>query len=334
MRKCSGNASTLSPVLLLVCILVFFSVISCSRSEAPVSIRVGVTSSVDILPYLVIKDKGFNHEQGLRFEEKQFVGGAAIVDAMMKDQVDLAISNGSVVMISAADKGLVPAVVTPVASESVCDLQHPAMSLFVSKSITGFKQLQGQYIATNAKTSLGGIMIQGRLKKEGVTSYKLVEIPFPNQGLAVAGGNVAGATLLEPYLTQSLRRGDGHILDWLTGKPPFERIPYTMICFRTGFLNTNPEAAVKYLRAYLKAVRWVQKNTRDARSLLARDLSIDEDVAQNMYLPDWPVDGKDDPALLLSLESEMKDLGLIHAVIPPEKLFDETFLDKALSGVR
>jgi NitT/TauT family transport system substrate-binding protein len=334
MTKCSGNASPRSPALLLVCILVFFSVISCSRPETPVTIHVGVTNSVDILPYLVVKERGYDREQGLHFEETHFIGGAAIVDAMMKDQVDLAISNGSVVMISAADSGLIPSVVTPVASESVCDLQHPAMSLFVSKSITGFKQLQGQYIATNAKNSLGGIMIQGRLKKEGVTSYKLVEIPFPNQGLAVAGGNVAGATLLEPYLTQSLRRGDGHILDWLTGKPPFERIPYTMICFRTGFLKSNPEAAVRYLRAYLKAVRWVQKHTRDARSLIARDLSIDEDVAQSMYLPDWPTDGKDDPALLLSLETEMKDLGLIHAVIPPEKLFDETLLDKALLGVR
>ncbi|MGA2765306.1 MAG: ABC transporter substrate-binding protein [Spirochaetia bacterium] len=298
------------------------------------TIRVGLTKSVDILPYLVMREKHFDHAQGLQLKEKEYVGGAAIVDAMVNGQVDLAVSNGSVVMISAAEKGLVPSVVTTVASESVCDFQHPAMSLFVSKSITEFRQLEGQYIATNAKNSLGGIMIQGRLKHEGVASYTLVEIPFVNQGLAVSGGNVAGATLVEPYLTQSLRRGDGHLLDWLTGKPPFERIPYTMICFRTGFLTLNPEAAEKYLRAYLKAVEWIGKHTREARSILAKSISIDEDVAQSMYLPEWPADGKDDPALLLTLESEMKDLGLIRAVIPPEKLYDESFLDKVLSGTR
>jgi ABC-type nitrate/sulfonate/bicarbonate transport system substrate-binding protein len=213
---------------------IFLLLMSCSRPEPPVSIRVGVTNSVDILPYLVMREKGFERAQGLRLEEKQYVGGAVIVDAMAKDQVDLGISNGSVVMISAADKGLVPSVVTTVANESVCNLQHPAMSLFVSKSITDFKQLEGQYIAVNSRNSLGGMMIQGRLKLEGISSYTLVEIPFANQGLSVSGGNVAGATLLEPYLTQVLRRGDGHILDWLTGKPPFERIPYTVICFRTA----------------------------------------------------------------------------------------------------
>jgi ABC-type nitrate/sulfonate/bicarbonate transport system substrate-binding protein len=319
-------------MFLLFCSGALLTFTSCSPSEPPVVIRAGVTHSVDILPYLVMKERSHDPAQGFRLQEQLYTGAAAIVDAMAKGEVDLGISMGSVVIIDLAGRGLIPSLVTPVASESVCDLQHPGMGLLVSNSITGFKGLEGRFVATSSRNSLGGIMIAGRLKKEGVTTYTIVEIPFANQGLAVAGGNVAGATLVEPYLTQSLRRGDGHLLDWLTGKPPFERMPYTMICFRTGFLKANPGAVGKYLSAYLKAVDWIRNHTREARSILAGSLSIDEDVAQNMYLPEWPADGRNDPALLLPLESEMKDLGLINTVLPPEKLYDETLLDNVLSG--
>jgi NitT/TauT family transport system substrate-binding protein len=307
---------------------------SCSRPEPPVTIRVGVSVSVDVLPYVVLREKGFDRDFGLQLEEKEYLGGAAIVDAMANDQADLGVNVGSVVVINAADRGLVPSAVTVVASETVCDRQHPGMGLLVPQSITSFRQLEGQYIATNARTSLGGIMTAGRLKKEGISTYTLVDIPFANQGLAVAGGNVAGATILEPYLTQSLKRGDGHLLDWLTGKAPFERIPYTVICFRSGFLRSNPTAAERYLRAYLKAVAWVAKNPRESRSILGKRFSISEDIAQAVNLPEWPADGRNDPALLLSLESEMKDLGLIRAVMPPESIYDESFLDRIQPGKR
>jgi NitT/TauT family transport system substrate-binding protein len=318
----------------LACALCIFAFVSCAKPAPSVTIRVGVSVSIDILPYLVVRDRGFGGSLGLQLEETEYGGGAAVVEAIGRDQVDLGVNIGSVVVINAADRGLVPSVVTVVASGAVCDLQHPGMGLLVPKSITTFKQLEGQYIATNARNSLGGIMTAGRLADEGITSYTLVEIPFANQGLAVAGGNVAGATILEPYLTQSLKRGDGHLLDWLTGKPPFERIPYTMICFRTGFLQSHPEAAERYLRAHLKAVQWIGKNAREARRILGKRFGVEEDVAQAVYLPEWPQDGRNNPALLLSLESEMKGLGVIRAPVSPERLYDESYLDRAISGSR
>ncbi len=323
-----------SALFLLTCGLFLFVLVSCSRPEPPVSIRVGVTLTVDVLPYLVMREKGFDRAVGLRVTETNYAGGAAVVEAIANHLVDVGPSVGSVVVIASADRGIIPSVMTPVASESVSDLKHPGMGLLVSKSVTEFHQLEGQYIATNTRNSLGGIMLSGRLMHESVSSYKVVEMPFANQGLAVAGGNVAGATLPEPYLTQSLRRGDGRLLDWLTGEPPFARIPYTLVCFRTDFLKKKPEGAEKFLRAYLRAVKWTVQHEREARTILGKKLSIAEDVAQNMYLLEWPADGRNDPALLLPLETEMKDLGMIRDIVLPQKLYDESYLDRVLTGSR
>ena len=307
---------------------------ACSPPGTQAVIRAGVLHSVDALPYFVLKDRGFDRDAGIRLQETQYIGGAAVLDAMQKNQVDLGTSIGSVVVVSAADEGLIPSAFVPVASESISDLQHPALALFVSNGITSYRQLEGQYLAANSPNSLGGVMIEERMKEAGVSSYSLVDIDFANQGLAVAGGSVAGASLTEPYLTQSIKRGDGHILDWLTGNPPFLRMPYTLIVFRSGFLRDHPDAARKYLQAYLRAVQWTNAHTTEARSILGRTLDIDEEVAQEMSLPAWPADGRDDPELLRTLETNMKTLGLIRSIPAPASLFDETILDAALQKAR
>jgi len=317
-----------------ITILAPFFLIAACAPKTQLVIRTGVVRSIDALPYFVLKDRGFDREAGIRLQETQYSGGAAVMDAMQKDQVDLGTSIGSVVVISAADKGLVPSAFVPVASESISDLQHPAMALFVSNGISSIKQLKGQFLATNARDSLGGVMLAARMKEAGISSYSLVDIDLANQGLAVAGGSVAGASLSEPYVTQSLRRGDGHVLDWLTRSAPFLRMPYTMIVFRSGFLKDNPEAARRYLQAYLKAVQWTNIHTAGARSILGKALDVDEEVARKVNLPAWPADGRDDPRLLLSLEKSMKDLGLIRSIPSPESLYNETILDAALMEKR
>jgi NitT/TauT family transport system substrate-binding protein len=314
------------------CLALYLS--ACSHPAPFAAIRTGVSNSVDVLPFFVMKEKGFDRALGLRFSEKPYGGGAAILDAMVNNEVDLAPNMGSVPLISFAATGRIPSVVTVVASLSVCDLNHPGTGLVVSKSISSFKQLAGQYIASNSRNSVVAMLIAGRLKREKVFPYTILEIPFPNQGLAVAGGNVAAAPLIEPYLTQSLMRGDGHLLAWLTGEPPFERMAYTVIAFRTAFLKENPGAVKAYLRAHLRSVSWIGKHDREARGILGKTLSINDDVAQKMNLVDWPKDGRNDPKLLLALESEMKDLGLINTIIAPEKLYDETLLDAVLGNAR
>ncbi len=77
-------------------------------------------------------------------------------------------------------------------------------------------------------------------------------------------------------------------------------------------------------------MRWIDAHTTGARSILGRALDIDEDVAQKMYLPAWPEDGRDDPQLLLPLEIQMKDLGLILSLPAPQALYDETILEAAI----
>ena len=171
-----------------------------------------------------MKERGFAKKNGLQFVETTYPGGAAVIDAMASGAVDVSVTIGSVPVLSAAEHGMIPDTIIPVAANDFADPEHPGMAVLVAKSVTGWRDLTGKQIAVNAKNSITTAAVIGRLKLEGVHNYTIVEIAFPNMGLAVSGGNVAAAGLMEPFLTQSLLRGDGKFLGWIIGGLPFEKI--------------------------------------------------------------------------------------------------------------
>ena len=130
-----------------------------------------------------------------------------------------------------------------------------------------------------------------------MSNYKLVEIPIPNMGLAVVGGNVAAAVMSEPFLTQSLLRGDGKLLGWLLGEPPFERMELTLIVFRADFYRNNPQAVRAFLRSQLQAVKYINQNPDRVRSILAKRLGTQQGGQQENKPSTLAVGCTNDPVL-------------------------------------
>lgn len=306
-----------------------------SKSTPQFKLRIGLFPVVDSLPYFIMKERGFDKRNGLQFVETTYPGGSAIIEAMVSDSIDVGPTIGTVPVLSAAERGLIPSKLIPVAANAFADPEHPGGAILVAKSVTGWRDLEGKQIAVNAKgASITTSALIGRLKQEGVHNYTMVEFTFPNMGLAVAGGNVAAATLTEPFLTQSMLRGDGKLLGWIIGGPPFERFEYTMVVFNTSFYRSHPEAVKAFLRAYLQALKWVNENPDTCRAILARGLNLSPEVTQKMKLLRFPSDGRNDPALLDGMQPLLIDIGMLKTPIPARKLYDETLLEEVLKEKR
>jgi ABC-type nitrate/sulfonate/bicarbonate transport system substrate-binding protein len=264
---------------------------SCSPSKPTpqFKLRIGSFPGQTYLPYYVMDEQGFAKKNGLQFTETSYQGSVPIVEAMVSGSVDMGYLS-SLVVISAAGRGLIPGTILPVAANEFSDADHPGLAILVAPSINAWKDLEGQRIAVIGMTSVPTLAIKGRLKKERVDNYKLEEIPVPNMGLALAGGNVAAAVMSEPFLTQSLLRGDGKFLGWLLGEPPFERIGMTMIVFRADFYRNNPQAVKAFLRSQLQAVKYMNQNQEGVRSILAKRMSLSGEVSKKIKLLHWPLD--------------------------------------------
>ena len=308
----------------------------CDRqSPAPsVTLRIGVYPTQDFLPYFVMQEQGFDKKNGLKFEESPVPGGAAAIDAMAAGGIDMCPGVGIVPLLVAAERGLIPDKVVAVAANDFADPEHRGGAVIVARSVNSWKDLEGKKIGANARNSIGGAAIEARLKQEGVRASSFVEIPFSNQGLAVAGGNLAAASMNEPYLTQSLLRGDGKLLDWVIGGPPLERTEFSTIVFSAEFRRRNPEGVKAFLRAHLAAVRWINDHREEARLVLARRLNLSAEVARKMNLLRWPLDARTDPALLDQTEQVLLRAGLLQRPVDTRRLHDETLLAEVLKETR
>ncbi len=316
-------------------LLVAISITACAPPQ-PVqqfTLRIGIFSAQDYLPYFVIQELGFAKQNNLQFVEKKYPGGAAIMEDMVTGAADVGIA-GITPVISIFERGLIPSKVVPVAAGSFSDHDHPYIAVLVATTVNTWQDLHKQYISVNAFNGIPCAAIKGRLKQEGIEDYKLVEIPLANQGLALAEGNVAAITISEPYLSQSLLRKDGKLLDWIVGGPPFVRMQNTSIVFSTDFYKSNTEGVKSFLRAHLEAVKWINKNPEGARSILTKYLNVTSDIGQKMLLLRWPIDARNDPALLESMQPLLLDIGMLKAPIPASQLYDETLLNEVLSEKR
>jgi NitT/TauT family transport system substrate-binding protein len=194
--------------------------------------------------------------------------------------------------------------------------------------------LKGGQIATNAIYSPLTAAIKGRMQIEGVTDYKLVIMSIANMGLAVADETIDAAALVEPYLTQSLLRGDGKLLGWIAGGPPFEKMEVTMLIFNSGYYRSNPQTVKAFLRAYLDAMEWINREPGEARLMIGRKLNLSEDVTQKIWMMIFPPDGRNDASILESMQQVMVNTGMLKASIPAGRLYDETLLNEVLKERR
>jgi len=309
--------------------------VGCAPKAPPqqFTLRIGFFPIVESLPYFVMQEQGFAAKNGLQFQETPNPGGGALI-AIVAGSVDGCNLVGSMSLLPAAQQGLVPDKIITVAANSFADPDHPLGAVLSAFSVNSWQDLRGQQIAAPQIKGPAGVAISGRMQIEGVADYKLVEIPYANQGLAVAGGDVAAAVMPEPWLTQSLLRKDGKLLGWIIGGPPFERVQNTMIPFSADFYRNNPEAVKAYLRAQLQAVKWINDNPEKARAILARRMSLSPEVGQKMSLPRFSEDGRNDPVLLESMQPVLINAGLLKAPVPARQLYDETLLNEVLKEKR
>ncbi len=281
-----------------------------------------------------MQEQGFDKKNGLRFEETPVAGGAAVIDAIVAGAVDMGSHAGITPLLVAAERGLIPDKVVPVAANAFADREHRGVGVIVAHTVQSWKDLEGKQIGVNDRNSVTGAAMDARLKQEGVRDYSYVHMLVPNQGLAVAGGNVAAASMIEPYITQSLLRGDGKLLDWVVGGPPLERMQFGAIVFSAEFRRRNPEGVKAFLRAHLAAVRWINDHPDETRLVLARRLNLSAEVARKINLFRWPIDARSDPELNDQTQQVLLRIGTLKRPVDTRGLHDESLLAEVLKEKR
>jgi NitT/TauT family transport system substrate-binding protein len=247
------------------------------------SLRVGILTIGDLLPFWVAQERGYFKDEGLKVEDVEMAGGAAIQPAVVSGDLDLGWSNVVSVVLARA-QNLDFKFFGGGAFLGPGHYENQAILVKKGSPIKDPKQLAGKTIGVNTLNNINHLSIEAYLDGVGVDpgSVKFFELGTPNTLEALAAGRVDAVAANEPFVTIGLETGAADVLVY----NPFE--PLGKEPFLAGFMSTpkwldeNPKTAEAFSRAVAKGVAWVERNREEANRLLVSITEITPELARKM----------------------------------------------------
>jgi len=305
-----------------------------------VALKVGAIGAVSDAGIFIAQEKGYFRDEGLDVEIVGFKAAPQILPAIATGEVQVSGSAVTPALFNAFARGITMKLVADKGQVA----QGFGFAAIVIRSdladtVRDFKDLKGRKFAVMGKgvsstTQLGKALERGGIEPNEV---ELIELGLPEMVAALGNKAIDGATLLEPFITFATARNVG--VRW-KGMEDF--LPFTgqngVIIYSQQFTQEQPEAAKRWMAAYLKGTRAyldaVTKGTdRDginailAKHTAVKDLALLAKIAPTGFDPNGRMEIKSleadqDWFLKLGLQQGRADLG---------KVIDYQYVDYAVA---
>ena len=260
-----------------------------AASQAPVTLRVGVIPIVDVAPIYLGNQQGFFKEQNLTLDLQLAQGGAAIVPAVVSGDYQFGFSN-LVSEILAVSKGLKIQIVAQGVQANDDKTKDSWAILALNSALTTCKSLEGKTIAVNTLKNIGEISIKAACEKEGagVSSFKLIEMNFPDMLPAMQAGRIDAMWTAEPFSTQAKQAG-AHVISYnmVATEPHMTVATY----FASGdYISKNKDVVTRFRKALDKSLDYANAHPDAVRQIVGTYAKIPTAALNDMVLPYWSHD--------------------------------------------
>jgi len=309
------------------------------------TIRLGALSSTTDAGFFVGLDRGYFREEGLDVELTPFDSAARMVAPLSAGQLDVgggspsaglfnAISRGIDIKL-VADKGSAP----PGFGFEALLFRH---DLAESRRLRNPGDLRGLRVGTSARGTAGDPAMVAYLRPYGLTldDVEMVELNFAEHATALAGGTLDASVNIEPFVTRIVDEGLGTIYQRIDSVLPGDQI--AVVLYGGQFAKDAPDAAQRFLVAYLRAVRYYNdafvrgdaaKRQEVVATLAAHTAVKDTALYDRMVMPGLQPDGR------INLDSLARDQevwlgeGLQQARIELGEVVDQSFAEAAVRSL-
>ena len=300
----------------------------------PIPLKVAVSSYLSYAPFFIAEEEGFFVEQGLAVELLRVSSEAALIPALVQGQVD------------ALAAAIMPAYVNVIARggemKIVAGRGHYATEgctysgimarrdLVESGALKTAADLAGLRVSTE-RTTTSYYRFDKLLSTGGLTlgDVRIVDLPVAAELDAFATDALDIATVSEPWLTR-LRRG-GHAVLFARASDYLPDFQFGYLLYGPSLLTDNPEAGERFLTAYLKATRQLNRDGKSPRHLaiLMKHTSLDEATLEEACWPHLDDDGRVRVQSLEQYQEWALEHGLIDRIVSTEEMHDPRFLEAA-----
>lgn len=292
-------------------------------------IRLGLQKFLSYATTYIALDKGYFKEVGLDVETTMIRGGGtAAFNQVLAGQLDIA--NGAITasMVNAIIKG---AKFKVIADKGQIRKGYSTNELWVNKAMydKGMKDvpsLRGKKVATSNVGGSDWILLGLMAEKYGMSlvdkDILAAALPAPQRPKALESGTVAGAILVEPYISQVDRSKAVRLAQITDIYPVFQTAVFYA---NEAFLQANASAVDKFLSALRKATTEYNKNPKadDLVKIISKYTGVSPQVVKDATPVYFSPDAKVDVDAVNKAKAFFLKNKLISKDIPIEMLVDK-----------
>jgi NitT/TauT family transport system substrate-binding protein len=290
--------------------------------------------------FYVAWDRGYFADEGFDVEAIPINSGGRMVPALGAGQIEVGGGGISAALVNAiardvplrmvADKGSLRPGFSYEAVLARTDLMN-------SGAIKSIADLRGRRVALNSTTSMDIYLLSSALEYGGlhIDDVILDEIPQADMIAALANGSVDAVIALEPGMAAIIRQGIGSKLLSLDESTPNAQVG--VIMYAPNFMRDQPEAARRFMIAYLRGVRDYNKayTTGEGRDELVQTLIQHTAIKDPAILgaivpPGLNPNGYMNLESITATQEFWKRRDLLQTTLPPEQMVDHSYVDAAL----
>ena len=320
----------------------------CASAQAQTKVSVGVTGSATDVGLWVADKKGFFKDEGIEVTFTTFDSAARMISLLGTKELDVGAGGHSAGLFNAVGRGID---IRIVADKSQNATGRGSQKLLVRKDLIDsgryktYADLKGMKVAQSAPGGSAATVILKFLEKGGLNpdDVENVYMAFPQMGVALQNKALDAALPAEPAVSSALRLGG--IVAVANDYDVYPVHQISEILYSGNFATRDPEIARKFMRAFLRGVRYHNDALGpDGAFLGAKGDEIvsilteygpfkDPQVWRSFIFSYCGPDGK------LHVPSMKEDLdifrkqGLIEVPLEIEKTIDTSFVDWAVKDL-
>src|SRR5918994_5970889 len=263
-------------------------------------------------------EKGFFEKQKLQIDLQPTQGGAATIPALVSGDIQVGGSNVVSLLLASSKDLPIRAIAGGTSARAAGEKDFGALLAAKGKGISMPEDLEGKTVAVNTLNNIAEVVVKAALEKEGVDpeSLKLSEVPFPEMEPALAKGSVDAAFSIEPFVTQSVQKGDEVLgYSYVDTESDMQVGAYAVT---DRFAESDPDAVKAFQAAVKETADYVAGHEDEFRTFLSENADMPPELAKKIVLPKWT--GEVDAESVANTAQLMQKYGVVQGEIDTSKL--------------
>jgi NitT/TauT family transport system substrate-binding protein len=312
-----------------------------------IPVRVGLANASSDVGFFIADKKGYFKQEGLAVSYINFDSGAKMVAPLGAGQIEVGAGSVSVGLYNAVSRGIEIKIVADKGSTPPGYGYQPLLvrkDLVDSGRYKSLKDLKGMKIAGSAPGSGSTSTLNEALKKGGLktSDVERVFLAFPQHVLALQNKAVDAALTTEPSATKAVQSGAAVRI--MGDDVIYPNHQLAVVLYSGSFIKNNPDAAKRFMRAYLHAVRDYNDALKDGKlagpnaeeviSILTEYTNVKDPAVYRVISVQGcnPNGAVDAPSLRNDL-AFFKSEGLVKGNVTADQVIDNSFAAAAVKDL-